>query len=85
MIDPADTIVIARVYGASHLAPAETLSPDRVAEGIQARGKRAFTFASTDEIVSFVANEARSGDHVVIMSNGGFDNIHNKLLERLRR
>ena len=83
--DPADTIVIARVYGASHLAPAETLSPDRVAEGIQARGKRAFTFASTDEIVSFVANEARSGDHVVIMSNGGFDNIHNKLLERLRR
>src|SRR2546427_4092325 len=83
--DPADTVVIARVYGASHLAPAETLSPDRVAEGIRARGKRAFTFASTDEIVSFIAKEARSGDHVVIMSNGGFDNIHVKLLERLRR
>src|SRR5947208_5718381 len=83
--DPADTIVIARVYGASHLAPAETLSPDRVAEGIQARGKRAFTFASTDEIVSFVASEARPGEHVVIMSNGGFDNIHAKLLERLPR
>src|SRR2546428_592283 len=59
--DPADTVVIARVYGASHLAPAETLSPDRVAEGIRARGKRAFTFASTDEIVSFIATEARSG------------------------
>src|SRR5881396_1956249 len=83
--DPADVILIARVYGASHLAPAETLSPDRVAEGIRARGKRAFTFASTDEIVSFVASEARPGDHVVIMSNGGFDNIHVKLLERLRR
>ena len=83
--DPADVVLIARVYGASHLAPAETLSPDRVAEGIRARGKRAFTFASTDEIVGFVASEARSGDHVVIMSNGGFDNIHNKLLERLRR
>ncbi len=83
--DPADVILIARVYGASHLAPAETLSPDRVAEGIRARGKRAFTFASTAEIVSFVASEARPGDHVVIMSNGGFDNIHIKLLERLRR
>ena len=83
--DPADVILIARVYGASHLAPAETLSPDRVAEGIRARGKRAFTFASTDEIVSFVASEARPGDQVVIMSNGGFDNIHVKLLERLRR
>ncbi len=83
--DPADVILIARVYGASHLAPAETLSPDRVAEGIRARGKRAFTFASTEEIVSFVASEARPGDQVVIMSNGGFDNIHVKLLERLRR
>ena len=83
--DPADVILIARVYGASHLAPAETLSPDRVAEGIRARGKRAFTFASTAEIVSFVASEARPGDQVVIMSNGGFDNIHVKLLERLRR
>jgi len=85
--DPADVILIARVYGASHLAPAETLSPDRVAEGIRARGKRAFTFASTEEIVSFVASEARPGDQVVIMSNAGFDNIHVKLklLERLRR
>ena len=83
--DPADTTVIARVYGASHLAPAETLSPDRVTEGIRARGKSAFTFGSTDEIVSFLAGEVRSGDHVVIMSNGGFENIHNKLLERLRR
>jgi len=83
--DPADVILIARVYGASHLAPAESLSPDRVAEGVRARGKRGFTFASTAEIVSFVASEARPGDHVVIMSNGGFDNIHIKLLERLRR
>jgi len=83
--DPADTTVIARVYGASHLPPAETLSPDRVAEGIRGRGKRAFTFASTDEIVTFLSSEVRAGDHIVIMSNGGFDNIHNKLLERLRR
>ena len=83
--DPADLTIIARVYSASHLAPSETLSPDRVVEGIRARGKRAFTFESTDEIVNFLAAELRPGDHVVIMSNGGFDNIHNKLLERLRR
>ena len=83
--DPADLTIIARVYSAAHLAPSETLSPDRVVEGIRARGKRAFTFESTDEIVNFLAAELRPGDHVVIMSNGGFDNIHNKLLERLRR
>ncbi len=83
--DSADVTVIARVFAASHLAPEETLSPDRVTDGIRARGKKAMTFGSTDEIAGFLASEARAGDHIVIMSNGGFDNIHNKLLERLKR
>lgn len=82
--DPADAIVIARVYGSAKLDPEQTLSPDRVVEGIRERGKKAHTFNTADEIVDFLKSEVRSGDHVVIMSNGGFDNIHNKLLARLR-
>jgi UDP-N-acetylmuramate: L-alanyl-gamma-D-glutamyl-meso-diaminopimelate ligase len=82
--DPADTVIIARVFGASRLPPDQTLSPDRVVEGLRARGKAAQTFDSTDEIVSHLAANVRKGDHVVIMSNGGFDNIHNKFLERLK-
>jgi UDP-N-acetylmuramate: L-alanyl-gamma-D-glutamyl-meso-diaminopimelate ligase len=82
--DPADITVLASVFGASHLDPEHTLSPARVAEGIRARGGNATTFGSTQDIVDHVAAEARPGDHVVIMSNGGFDNIHNRLLERLR-
>jgi UDP-N-acetylmuramate: L-alanyl-gamma-D-glutamyl-meso-diaminopimelate ligase len=82
--DPADVAIIAHVYAASHLGAEEQLSTDRVVEGIRARAKRAFTFPSTDDIVSFLVSELRPGDHVVIMSNGGFDNIHNKLLGRLR-
>ena len=81
--DPADVTLIARVYGSAKMDPQVTLSPDRVIEGIRQRGKDAYTFGSTDEIVNFLAPQVRSGDHVVIMSNGGFDNIHNKLLERL--
>lgn len=83
--DPADKTVIARVFGSTSLDPEETLSPDRVVDGIRGRGKDAFTLGSTDEIVEFLGSELRSGDQVVIMSNGGFDNIHNKVLERLRR
>jgi UDP-N-acetylmuramate: L-alanyl-gamma-D-glutamyl-meso-diaminopimelate ligase len=37
----------------------------------------------TDDIVSFVAKEAVDGDIVVVMSNGGFDDIHHKLLTAL--
>jgi len=82
--EPADMTVIASVFGSSHLAPEQTLSTQRVAEGIRERGGNASTFGSTEDIVNYVAAEVRSGDHVVIMSNGGFDNIHNRLLERLR-
>jgi UDP-N-acetylmuramate: L-alanyl-gamma-D-glutamyl-meso-diaminopimelate ligase len=37
-----------------------------------------------DALVAAVANEAKSGDHVLVMSNGGFGGIHEKLLARLR-
>jgi UDP-N-acetylmuramate: L-alanyl-gamma-D-glutamyl-meso-diaminopimelate ligase len=53
-------------------------------EGIQARGRTALTFDTTAEIVEFVAGKAAAGDHVVVMSNGGFDGIHGKLLNALR-
>jgi UDP-N-acetylmuramate: L-alanyl-gamma-D-glutamyl-meso-diaminopimelate ligase len=45
---------------------------------------RARSFTSVEAIVDALAGETRPDDHVVIMSNGGFDGIHNKLLARLR-
>ena len=39
-----------------------------------------YAFSSTDEIVSFVEENAQAGDHIVVMSNGSFDAIHEKLL-----
>lgn len=37
-----------------------------------------------DALVESLKSEARAGDHVLIMSNGGFGGIHSKLLQRLR-
>jgi UDP-N-acetylmuramate: L-alanyl-gamma-D-glutamyl-meso-diaminopimelate ligase len=34
-------------------------------------------------LVEAIAREARAGDHVLVMSNGGFGGIHQKLLARL--
>jgi UDP-N-acetylmuramate: L-alanyl-gamma-D-glutamyl-meso-diaminopimelate ligase len=82
--EPADITIIAPVFGVSRLDAEQTLSPGRVIEGIRARGGKARTFSSTEEIVSHLAAEARQGDRVVIMSNGGFDNIHSRLLDKLR-
>ena len=35
-------------------------------------------------LVAAIAAEARAGDHVLVMSNGGFGGIHGKLLGALR-
>ena len=46
-------------------------------------GGRARCEDDLDALIGAVAAEARAGDHVVIMSNGGFGGIHEKLLARL--
>jgi UDP-N-acetylmuramate: L-alanyl-gamma-D-glutamyl-meso-diaminopimelate ligase len=47
-------------------------------------GEMATTHDDLDRMVEAIAQEARSGDHILVMSNGGFGGVHQKLLERLR-
>ena len=49
----------------------------------EALNGRARVFRSVDEIVTLLGQELRADDHVLVMSNGGFDGIHAKLLARL--
>lgn len=46
-------------------------------------GPRARCEEDLEPLIAAVAAEARAGDHVLIMSNGGFGGIHDKLLARL--
>ncbi|HDZ09409.1 UDP-N-acetylmuramate:L-alanyl-gamma-D-glutamyl-meso-diaminopimelate ligase [Pseudohongiella sp.] len=43
----------------------------------------ALNFNSVDDIVAYLSRHCRAGDHIVIMSNGGFGGIHGKLLSAL--
>jgi len=47
-------------------------------------GNRAVVHGRTEDIVRQVAAEARPGDQVLVMSNGGFEGIHQRLLDALR-
>ena len=51
---------------------------------LRADGHDARYIPTVPEIVREIAEESREGDLVVIMSNGGFDGIHEKLLAALR-
>jgi UDP-N-acetylmuramate: L-alanyl-gamma-D-glutamyl-meso-diaminopimelate ligase len=53
------------------------------AAALRPLGEKARTFADLEALVSAVAADARAGDHVLVMSNGGFGGVHAKLLRAL--
>ncbi|UTH72820.1 UDP-N-acetylmuramate:L-alanyl-gamma-D-glutamyl-meso-diaminopimelate ligase [Chromobacterium sp. IIBBL 290-4] len=53
------------------------------AEALEPMGAKAQTFTDFDALLSAIAAEAKPGDHVLVMSNGGFGGIHQKLLDKL--
>ncbi|HMH89175.1 MAG TPA: UDP-N-acetylmuramate:L-alanyl-gamma-D-glutamyl-meso-diaminopimelate ligase [Steroidobacteraceae bacterium] len=62
-------------------------SPDLgwdLAGAVSSMGDRANLAASVDALVQGLAAQARAGDHVLVMSNGGFGGLHDKLLAALR-
>jgi UDP-N-acetylmuramate: L-alanyl-gamma-D-glutamyl-meso-diaminopimelate ligase len=79
----ADGVALGPVSRAKLLSDAERLSPERVAERIAAAGKYAAAYLSADAIADYLAAAVRSGDVVLVMSNGSFDGLCEKLLQRL--
>ncbi len=53
------------------------------AEALLPLGDKAATFDQLGSLIDAVIAEAKAGDHILVMSNGGFGGIHQKLLERL--
>jgi UDP-N-acetylmuramate: L-alanyl-gamma-D-glutamyl-meso-diaminopimelate ligase len=78
----ADHVVLPAVYR-STLPENERLSTEVLIADLKAAGVDARFIPDTADIVRTVAEDARSGDLVIVMSNGGFDNIHQKLLSAL--
>ena len=52
-------------------------------EALAPLGRKASTHDSIDTLVAEIARVARAGDHVLVMSNGGFGGVHQRLLEAL--
>jgi UDP-N-acetylmuramate: L-alanyl-gamma-D-glutamyl-meso-diaminopimelate ligase len=80
--DAADEVLLAPVFR-SKLPEAERLSIPQLIADLRGRHVHAREAESIDDIVSTIARERRDGDLVVVMSNGGFGGIHQKLLRAL--
>ncbi len=79
----ADGVFIAKVARLEQIPENERLNPGQVVTDIAAQGKPAFYEPTADDIVERLRPLAGSGDLVAVFSNGGFDGIHQKLLDRL--
>ncbi|MDB2705409.1 UDP-N-acetylmuramate:L-alanyl-gamma-D-glutamyl-meso-diaminopimelate ligase [Pseudomonadota bacterium] len=52
---------------------------------VEQLGSTAIVKTTVDDIIEMVCKEAKQGDEVLIMSNGGFGGIHQRLLQALAR
>ncbi len=73
-----------------HAADAVYLfQPDNISwsvdEVAQQCAQPAFTHNNIDTFVDMIVAEAQPGDQILVMSNGGFEGIHGKLLEKLNQ
>jgi UDP-N-acetylmuramate: L-alanyl-gamma-D-glutamyl-meso-diaminopimelate ligase len=80
----ADEIIVKEPTPLTNVPQEEQFSARQLIADLQKKGSLAKYFASTDEILAYLGESAASGDVIAVMSNGGFDNIHTRLLEILK-
>jgi UDP-N-acetylmuramate: L-alanyl-gamma-D-glutamyl-meso-diaminopimelate ligase len=80
----ADCIALPALYRPEKVPEAERLSIDLLVSDLAGAGRAAWNLETVDAIIRKVAEEARPGDCVVILSNGGFGGIFTRLPEALR-
>jgi len=79
----ADRVILGGVFRAQQLGDENRLEPEAVAESVRELGKSARAFPSADAIADQVSVEVEPGDVLLLMSNGSFDGLCEKLLAKL--
>jgi UDP-N-acetylmuramate: L-alanyl-gamma-D-glutamyl-meso-diaminopimelate ligase len=81
--DDADLVCIRKPPMLNKIPTDDRFSSEELTLDLKDRGKEAHYFPDTEAIIDHLVTVARPDDVILIMSNGGFDNIHERLLERL--
>jgi UDP-N-acetylmuramate: L-alanyl-gamma-D-glutamyl-meso-diaminopimelate ligase len=81
----ANAVIVSQIARLEQLDPAERLDPERLMTDLRSAGKDAAYLPDVDAIVAEIGRKAQGGEVICVFSNGGFGNIHSKLLDRLGR
>ena len=81
----ADRVVISDLYQPEKIPVAERLSVDNVVAEINrlAGMERAIKISDSQEMAAHVSAQGMAGDVVLVMSNGAFDGVHDKIMRAL--
>jgi UDP-N-acetylmuramate: L-alanyl-gamma-D-glutamyl-meso-diaminopimelate ligase len=81
----ADQVIVAGVFQPEKVPEGERLSVDRLVREVNrlAGAERATMIEGASDIAAHVAQNTRPGDVLLVMSNGAFDAVHEKILRAL--
>ena len=79
----ADFAVVAAIPDLHKIPENDRLDPIRLSSDIAALGGKGYYLADNAAIIAQVKAEAKPGDVLAVLSNGGFGGIHKQLLEQL--
>ncbi len=79
----ADRVILGGVFRSQQLGDENRLDPESVAQSVRTLGREARVFGSSDEIAAVLAAESEPGDLLLVMSNGSFDGLCDKLTKKL--
>jgi len=78
-----DRVILGGVHRATQLSDDQRLDPESITAAVKQLGKDARVLSGADTIADVLAAEAKPNDLLLIMSNGSFDGLCEKLLKRL--
>jgi len=79
----ADKVILGGVHNAKQLGDDNRLDPESVAADVRKLGVDANVFAGAEAITAHLASNGKNGDLFLIMSNGSFDGLCQKLTDKL--
>ena len=79
----ADMVCVCEPGVKKNIPGKDKFSIKQLVEDIKKKGIAAYHFKNSDAVINFLVPILKQKDLVLIMSNGGFDNIHLKLLEKI--
>lgn len=79
----ANQVYLAEAFDQSKIQEADRFSSAELVGDLKAAGKLGHSYNQVGEIVEALKADSRKNDLIVIMSNGGFDGIYQKLMKAL--